>query len=998
IPQAGGDTTTVDEAGLPARNGEPAGSHAGDGSNSTSGTIAFTAHDGLQSITLGGHTLTGTAQDFGDGLTASYTFDAATGTGTISYSYTLQDNTSGDDTTASFAVVVTDSDGDTAPAGALVINIVDDVPTADVDSFSVPNAAQEHIGNWTVVSGADDFSSESQLINSDQGININLLTSLGSNVSLSREDIYDGSVYMGEKLTASYDNNGSSETFFTLYMKADGTYSFDLVTPNPVITESVAFDQKIDGGNGIVLWASDFLSTIDTDIKFTSTSGSVNSSTQGIGIGSNWLDSGESLTATFYDAGQVVHQAVDQVSLSFDSQGNGSGTNLTLQLLGADGSVLTTVTNVIVGNDGTVTINASDYNLSDFYGVNIQSTGGDSVRLSGMSTSVDILPDDQTLNFQVGVVDGDGDQATSDFNITIEGGSTPAESTIVVGNNNSDTPQSTTLHVIGDGAGLIAGGDGNDVLVGDTGGNTITTVPGANYNIALIVDTSGSMDYASGTSGKSRLELAQDALKQLATQLNGHDGTVNITLISFASGAAEQITLNNFSANDHKLEQLTQAIDDLSANGATNYEAALKTAESWFDGKNVGNTGDYINMSFFLTDGNPTTYTGDRSNSGSSTDVNDMSLAIAAADSLIHGNGYSVSLNAIGIGSGINSDFLRYFDNTSTVNTNVTTAVGGHWEGSWWNQHWVDDYVTGDIGQPQIINTADQLQAALQDGFQQSNPASVGGDIINGGNGDDIIFGDVLNTDGLAWTGHAAGTHDGEGLQGLRDYLADVLGHNASNDEIRFYIQTNSASLNISDDSRGGDDVIHAGNGNDIVFGQGGNDTIYGDAGDDLIYGGTGNDVIDGGQGKDTIFGGLGDDTLTGGNGKDTFIWQAGETGTDHVTDFTLNQDKLDISDLLTNWDGNSSTLDNYLHISVDNGSTVITIDADSNGTTDQTIVLDGTDVSSYGNTSSAMIQGLVDSGNGPLIVSSDAADAAQPVSSATSDILKHTETVSHES
>ncbi|MES0114375.1 hypothetical protein NKK52_00005, partial [Mesorhizobium sp. C277A] len=64
-------------------------------------------------------------------------YNPATGAGTISYSYTLVDNTTGDNTTASFAVVVTDTDGDSAPAGNLVINIIDDVPTAHADTDSV---------------------------------------------------------------------------------------------------------------------------------------------------------------------------------------------------------------------------------------------------------------------------------------------------------------------------------------------------------------------------------------------------------------------------------------------------------------------------------------------------------------------------------------------------------------------------------------------------------------------------------------------------------------------------------------------------------------------------------------------------------------------------------------------------------------------------------------------------------------------------------------------
>ncbi|MFQ6372436.1 choice-of-anchor K domain-containing protein, partial [Shewanella sp. YIC-542] len=117
-------------------------------------------------------------------------------------------------------------------------------------------------------------------------------------------------------------------------------------------------------------------------------------------------------------------------------------------------------------------------------------------------------------------------------------------------------------------------------------------------------------------------------------------------------------------------------------------------------------------------------------------------------------------------------------------------------------------------------------------------------------------------------------------------------------------------------------------------------------------------------------------DLLVAGEGIDTFIWKAGDTGTDHVTNFALNEDKLDISDLLTNWDGDNNTLDDYLSVSMDNGNTVIDIDMNTDGQVDQSIILDGTDVSDYGHNSSDIIQGLIDSGNGPLIVQSDASDS----------------------
>jgi T1SS-143 domain-containing protein len=138
IPMAGGATTTVYESGL---NG---GTEASTNKETTSGTISFTSPDGLavsDAIKLGGHTLTTTNQSFSDGLTARYEYNAATGTGTIYYSYTLPAKTSGDNTTATFAVEIKDADGDSATAGNLVINIVDDAPITVADTGSVTEGA-----------------------------------------------------------------------------------------------------------------------------------------------------------------------------------------------------------------------------------------------------------------------------------------------------------------------------------------------------------------------------------------------------------------------------------------------------------------------------------------------------------------------------------------------------------------------------------------------------------------------------------------------------------------------------------------------------------------------------------------------------------------------------------------------------------------------------------------------------------------------------------------
>jgi hypothetical protein len=154
VPSPGGLTTTVFEAGLLASrgSGESAGTHPGQSSFPTTtkvGAVSFSSPDGVTKVLLGGHELSGTAQTFTDAtgsLTASYVFNTATGKGTITYSYTLLDNTLGIPN-ASFAVVVTDKDGDSNPPVSLVISIVDDAPVARADTDTIAGQTMAATGN-----------------------------------------------------------------------------------------------------------------------------------------------------------------------------------------------------------------------------------------------------------------------------------------------------------------------------------------------------------------------------------------------------------------------------------------------------------------------------------------------------------------------------------------------------------------------------------------------------------------------------------------------------------------------------------------------------------------------------------------------------------------------------------------------------------------------------------------------------------------------------------
>ena len=71
-------------------------------------------------------------------------------------------------------------------------------------------------------------------------------------------------------------------------------------------------------------------------------------------------------------------------------------------------------------------------------------------------------------------------------------------------------------------------------------------------------------------------------------------------------------------------------------------------------------------------------------------------------------------------------------------------------------------------------------------------------------------------------------------------------------------------------------DILSAGSGNDIALGLAGDDVILGGDGNDLIHGGDGDDMLEGHAGNDLIYGGWGADQLTGGTGNDQLFGEWG--------------------------------------------------------------------------------------------------------------------------
>ena len=244
-------------------------------------------------------------------------------------------------------------------------------------------------------------------------------------------------------------------------------------------------------------------------------------------------------------------------------------------------------------------------------------------------------------------------------------------------------------------------------------------------------------------------------------------------------------------------------------------------------------------------------------------------------------------------------------DGSKTGTAKATVRVDG-----------VDDALTSDLGS---IITGDEKDNTLTGGSGDDEIYGASGkDILNGGAGDDMLDGasgeDILNG------GDGEDTLYGQSQN-------DTLNGGAGNDTL--YGDT-------------GDDTLNGDQGDDLLFGGSNKDTLNGGAGNDQLSGDGGQDELDGGSGDDTLTGGLGHDLLTGGAGIDTFVWTANDTnGTDTITDFNANEDKLDLSDLLQGESEN--TLGDYLDFSFDGKDTTITTYKEGGNAPTQKIVLEDT-------------------------------------------------------
>ncbi|MEN5149413.1 retention module-containing protein [Pseudomonas orientalis] len=522
------------------------------------------------------------------------------------------------------------------------------------------------------------------------------------------------------------------------------------------------------------------------------------------------------------------------------------------------------------------------------------------------------------------------------------------------------------------GSDSIIGTDGNDIVVADIGG--LNVVQGKNYNIAFMVDSSGSMSTASINAAKSSLTTVFNSLKD---SLGANtSGTVNIFLADFDTQVNKSIAIN---LNDpNALTLLKAVLDSMSSGGGTNYEDVFKTTANFFQsGLATGNTGA-TNLTYFITDGQPTYYQSGEQTNPMVVDFYKSSTTDGRLDDYVNANNYVLG-NTFSIN--VNGTNLQLIDTDGQVHQWVQTRNGGWYDnGVWGTVHAQGDgtfevsYRNGSgsgtdtatsdnansgflllkgLSQVEAIGinnevSLNDLKPYDSDGKPQSNidPKDLanailghteatlpGADTVSGGDGNDILFGDLVSFSGVT----------GEGYNALQAFVAQKTGMAVSSvttSNVHQYVTEHYADFDVSG-AKDGNDTLIGGGGDDILFGQGGNDVLDGGKGNDILLGGTGNDTLIGGQGNDI---------LIGGSGADTFMWKAGDIGNDVIKDFKASEgDRIDLRDLLKG--ETDSTIDNYLKITTVEGVSTLQVSSEGKLNTaggvanaDVTIKLEGND------------------------------------------------------
>ncbi|MEQ7874804.1 VCBS domain-containing protein, partial [Sphingomonas sp. ASV193] len=481
---------SVNEAGLPARGLEPAGSNSASNSETTNGTIVVTSLDTPNTITITGvdGPVTVAVGAVIHGQYGDMTITAING-GNISYTYTLADNTNGDATQDVFAVKVVDATGDVATA-SLTIHIADDVPTARNDSDSLDSQSTHATGNVISGAGTDGGTSGPGVdTQGADGAKVTAIAAAGHTMAANADGSFtvQGShgtltIYPDGHYDYAYTpgatGGGGTDTFTYTLTDGDGDTSSATLTialPNSPPTIHVVDYLPQDSADNQVF--ENLLPAHDGEPAGSAYAGGGNPTAAG-DVAFTSLDGVQSMTFTIPGGGTVTLTLAQLSAGSNTVVSNGSYSlvvsNFTYDASTGNG----TLHYVFTLNDNTIGSNSSE--------------GGDTHVQFGVSvTDRDGQSSSDTLD--VRVVD-DHPTAHADVDAISDGASHPADGNVITGVGGSDSNGT-------DGVVDTQGADGahvTGVAAGDTGtavsGSVATSIAGLYGYLTLNAD--GSYSYS----------------------------------------------------------------------------------------------------------------------------------------------------------------------------------------------------------------------------------------------------------------------------------------------------------------------------------------------------------------------------------------------------------------------------------------------------------------------------------------------------------------------
>lgn len=183
--------------------------------------------------------------------------------------------------------------------------------------------------------------------------------------------------------------------------------------------------------------------------------------------------------------------------------------------------------------------------------------------------------------------------------------------------------------------------------------------------------------------------------------------------------------------------------------------------------------------------------------------------------------------------------------------------------------------------------------------------------ITDTGGTDKILFGAGITENDISFARYSS--YDFKITIGSEEIL--LSGHYLANKAIETAVLDDGTIIDLLNDL-----TFTGTSGSDYMWGLSSGDTLQGLAGSDWLYGDGGDDVLIGGEGADMLY---------GQGGADIFLFDD-LTSSDNIQDFDLSEgDKLDISDLLIDYDPLTDAITDFVQITESGGSSYLNVDAD---------------------------------------------------------------------